>query len=386
MKIETLSSIPGRIRLGIECLKGNSNLALYIENIIEKLSNIQLISINIKTGNILLTYKPYEIDEDKILNFICKFNIKANDLTSITYGRTKLSSEKLFKEETYLSRRLLALSTAIASVLFFSSSPIYAIASLILGFPGIIHITSHLSLKYTLIEASFNNVYVKDTNTVSLVKNIKGIFIHSNLVFNNDKLEKLGSINHFRIESLISTGAVDDPINIDVRKLIRDLRDIGINNINIIPADEKKDLLLYANKSLGLYNIQKNEYPEMIITNENDIKPLKTLDKKIILSLSSYKSFNEESIHIDRHELYKIPWLIKTCMNNQEYLTRSHATAVSINVFGIMLAFMKYISLSESIILYFVNTLGNVLYLKHKTLHHNKEELLYGTETNFSNA
>ena len=386
MKIETLSSIPGRIRLGIECLKGNSNLALYIENIIENLSNIQLISINIKTGNILLTYKPYEIDEDKILNFICKFNIKANDLTSMIHERTKLSSKNLLKEDTYLSRRLLALSTAIASVLFFSSSPIYAIASLILGFPGIIHITSHLSLKYTLIEASFNNVYVKDTNTVSLVKNIKGIFIHSNLVFNNDKLEKLGSINHFRIESLISTGAVDDPINIDVRKLIRDLRDIGINNINIIPADEKKDLLLYANKSLGLYNIQKNEYPEMIITNENDIKPLKTLDKKIILSLSSYKSFNEESIHIDRHELYKIPWLIKTCMNNQEYLTRSHATAVSINVFGIMLAFMKYISLSESIILYFVNTLGNVLYLKHKTLHHNKEELLYGTETDFSNA
>ena len=229
-------------------------------------------------------------------------------------------------------------------------------------------------------------MYVKDTNAIRFVKNTKSIFIHSNLVFNNDKLEKLGSMNHFRIESLISTGAVEDPINMDVRKLIRDLRDIGINNINIIPADEKKDLLLYANKSLGLYNIQKNEYPQMILTNENDIKSLKTLDKKIILSLSSYKSFNEESIHIDRHKLYKIPWLIKTCINNQEYLTRSHATTVSINVFGIMLAFMKYISLSESIILYFVNTLGNVLYLKHKTLHHNKEELLYGTETDFSNA
>jgi len=386
MKIETLSSIPGRIRLGIECLKGNSNLALYIENIIENLSNIQLISINIKTGNILLTYKPYEIDEDKILNFICKFNIKANDLTSITYGRTKLSSEKLFKEETYLSRRLLALSTAIASVLFFSSSPIYAIASLILGFPGIIHITSHLSLKYTLIEASFNNVYVKDTNTVSLVKNIKGIFIHSNLVFNNDNLEKLKSINHIKIESLISTGVIEDPINIDVRKLIRDLRNIGINNINIISDYEEKDFLLYANKSLGLYNIQNNEYPEMIIANENDIKVIKNIDNKIILSLSSCKSFDKESIHIDHHELYKIPWLIKTCINNQEYLARSHVTAVSINVFGIMLTFMRYISLKGSILVYFVNTLGNVLYLKHKILHHNKKELLHGTKTEFSNA
>ena len=386
MKIEKLSSIPGRIRLSIEGLKGNSNLAMHIENIIEKLSNMQSISINIKTGNILLTYKPYYIDEDTILNFICKFNIKANDLTSITYERTKFSSEKLFKEEKSLSRRLLALSIAIASVLIFSSSPIYAISSLILGFPGIIYITSHLSLKYTLIEASFNNVYVKDTNAIRFVKNIKSIFIHSNLVFNNDKLEKLGSINHFRIESLISTGAVEDPINMDVRKLIRDLRNMGINNINIISEDEKKGILLYANKSLGLYNIQKNEYPEMIITNENDIKAIKAIDKKIILSLSSCKSFDEESIHIDRHELYKIPWLIKTCINNQEYLTRSHVTAVSINVFGIMLAFMRYISLSESIILYFVNTLGNVLYLKHKILHHNKEELLYGTETDFSNA
>lgn len=386
MKIEKLSSIPGRMRLSIEGLKENSNLAMHIENVMKKLSNMQSISINIKTGNMLLIYKPYYIDEDMILNCIYKLNINESKLTSIRYERTKFSSEKLFKDEKSLSRRLLALSTAIASVLIFSSVPIYAISSLILGFPGIIYITSHFSLKYTLIEASFNNVYVKDTNTIRIVKNIKNIFIHSNLVFNNDKLEKLGSINHFRIESLISTGAVEDPINIDVRKLIKDLRDIGINNINIIPADEKKDLLLYANKSLGLYNIQKNEYPEMILTNENDINSLKTLDKKIILSLSSYKSFNEESIHIDRHELYKIPWLIKTCMNNQEYLIRSHATAVSINVFGIMLAFMKYISLSESIILYFVNTLGNVLYLKHKTLHHNKEELLYGTETDFSNA
>jgi hypothetical protein len=271
-------------------------------------------------------------------------------------------------------------------VLIFSSAPIYAISSLILGFPGIIYVTSHFSLKYTLIEASFNNMYVKDTNAIRFVKNTKSIFIHSNLVFNNDKLEKLGSMNHFRIESLINTGTVEDPINMDVRKLIRDLRDIGINNINIIPADEKKDLLLYANKSLGLYSIQKNEYPEMIITNENDINVIKDIDNKIILSLSSCKSFDRESIHINRNELYKIPWLIKTCINNQEYLTRSQVTAVSINVFGIMLAFIRYISLSGSIILYSLNTLGNVLYLKHKILHHNKKELLHGTKTEFSNA
>jgi hypothetical protein len=256
MKIEKLSSIPGRMRLSIEGLKENSNLAMHIENVMKKLSNMQSISINIKTGNMLLIYKPYYIDEDTILNYIYKLNINESNLTSITYERTKFSSEKLFKDEKSLSRRLLALSIAIASVLIFSSAPIYAVSSLILGFPGIIYVTSYFSLKYTLVEASFNNVYVKDTNSIRFVKNIKSIFIHSNLVFNNDKLEKLGSINHFRIESLISTGAVDDPINIDVRKLIRDLRDIGINNINIIPADEKKDLLLYANKSLGLYNIQ----------------------------------------------------------------------------------------------------------------------------------
>ena len=47
INIEKLSSIPGRVRLCIEGLKGNSNLALHIENILQKLSNIQSISLNI---------------------------------------------------------------------------------------------------------------------------------------------------------------------------------------------------------------------------------------------------------------------------------------------------------------------------------------------------
>lgn len=385
MKVENLSSIPGRIRLGIEDLKGNSNLALHIETMLEKLPNIQSIHINQKTGNILLTYKPYYMDEDTILNFIRRSSIPKNKFISITYEKTRFSSKELFKEEKSLSRRLLALSIVTASILFFTSSPIYAISSLILGFPGVIYLTSYLSLKYTLSKASLNNVYVKDTNTIKLIQNIKSVLIHPHVVFNHDKLEAFISINHFRIESLISTGAAEDPISITVRNLIRDLRYIGINNINIISEDEKKDILLYANKSLGLCDIQKNKRPEMIIINETGIGAIKAIDNRIILSISSCKELHSESIHIICHEPYKIPWLMRICINNQEYLTRSQATAVSINVFGVMLAFMNYITLSGAFILYFINTLGNILYLKHKILHYNKE-LSYGKQTEFGNA
>ncbi|WP_297428279.1 hypothetical protein [Clostridium sp.] len=140
----------------------------------------------------------------------------------------------------------------------------YAISSLILVFPGILFLTSYFSTKYTLIKAHYNNVYIKDSNSIKHIKNIKSILLHQNIVFNNDGLENLKSLNYFRIESFIATKKIKDPINADVRKLIKDLRSIGINNIDIISEYENSNLVLYANKSLGLYDNKKDQYPKII--------------------------------------------------------------------------------------------------------------------------
>lgn len=70
-------------------------------------------------------------------------------------------------------------------------------------------------------------------------------------------------------------------------------------------------------------------------------------------------------------------------MNSQEHLVRAHAIAISINVLGIFLSYIKNINVIGSLVLYFLNTLGNLLYIKHKTLNNknnNKELRLWKTE------
>lgn len=382
-KVQKLFSIPGRIRLGLIGLKGNSNLALYVENIFIKFPNVESVHVNIKTGNILLIYNSYCIDEDRILKYIYETSIPAQYWKHEMFKKIKRSSTDLYKDEKYLSRSLLTISVAAASILFLTASPISAISSIVLGFPGIIYLNSYLSSTYTRSKACLNEVYVKNIETINSIQNIKNILIHSSVVFDNDKLERLQPIDCLKIESLISTGAVEDPIRSEVRTLIKDLRSIGINHLYII-SDDENSIFLYANRSLGLDHIGEKEFPEILIINDNSLDTTKTMDNRIIVSLSESKKKYVRNIHVRCHEIDKIPWLIKNCMDSKEYLTRSQTAAVSLNILGMMLIFVRYIGLSGSLILYLINIFGNTLYLKRKILHY--KELSNEEKTGFRNA
>lgn len=377
MNIKKLSSIPGRIRLYIEGLKGNYYIAIHIENMLTNFSHIQSININTKTGNILLIYNSYYINEDMIFRIISSSSIKVNNLAKLTYCRNKASncSKELLQNTKSLSRGLLALSLSVASILFFTSSPTHAICSLILGFPGAIYLTSYFSLKYILHKAYLNNVYIKDIHSIRYIKNMKGISLHPSIVFNNN-FDKFKSINYFRLEILIYTNKIDDPINIEVRKLIKNLRTIGLNNITIISNYRNNNLILYANKSLGLYDHKENQQHKITVINYKDLSEIDKIDRKIILSISPSKKFYEDNITIACSKLCQIPWLIEVCMNSEEHLVRAQSIAVSINVFGIFLALIKFISLSQTILLYLMNTLGTLFYIKYNIIHtikNNKE-------------
>jgi hypothetical protein len=377
MNIRKLSSIPGRIRLYIEGLKGNYYIAIHIENMLTNFSHIQSININTKTGNILLIYNSYYINEDMIFRIISSSSIKVNNLAKLTYCRNKASncSKELLQNTKSLSRGLLALSLSVASILFFTSSPTHAICSLILGFPGVIYLTSYFSLKYILHKAYLNNVYIKDIHSIRYIKNMKGISLHPSIVFNNN-FDKFKSINYFRLESLIYTNKIDNLINIEVRKLIKNLRTIGLNNITIISNYRNNNLILYANKSLGLYDHKENQQHEITVINYKDLSEIDKIDRKIILSISPSKKFYEDNITIACSKLCQISWLIEVCMNSEEHLVRAHSIAVSINVFGIFLALIKFISLNQTILLYLMNTLGNLFYIKYNIIHtikNNKE-------------
>lgn len=374
MNIKKLFSIPGRMRLYIEGLKRNSNTAINVENLLKKISSIDSIKINLTTGTILLTYNSYYINEDMICKIISSSSIEANNLSNTNCNKDKINiySKELFPDTKSLSKRLLALSISAASILFFTASPMYAIGSLVLGFPELLYLNSYFLYKYMLINADLKNIYIKDINSVISLKDIKDILIHQNIIFNNDNLENLKSMNYFRIESLIHTNKISDPIQLEARNLIKDLRYMGINNITIISENENNGLISYANKSLGLYDTQKAQGCKLMIINVNDLNKITNINDSIILSIAPYKKYYKNDINIACHELYQISWLINQCRINQEHLVRAQAVAVSINVFGIFLVLSKYITLSGSFLLYLLNTLGNLFYIKQKTLHNEK--------------
>ena len=177
-------------------------------------------------------------------------NIKINNLNNITYTKNKLNvySKELFSSTKSLSHRLLAISISAASFLLFTAEPIYTICSLILGIPAILYINSYVSLKYILKNAAFNDIYIKEATSIERIRNINYILIHPQIIFNDCYLKNQKLMRHPEIESFIYTKKVTDPINIEARNLIKNLRYIGINNIAIIEDDENKELILYANK------------------------------------------------------------------------------------------------------------------------------------------
>jgi hypothetical protein len=376
MNIKKLSSIPGRIRLYIEGLKGNSNAVINIKDLLKSISSIDSIHINIKTGNILLTYNSYCIDEDMICNVISSSHIKINNLNNMTYTENKLNvySKELFSGTKSLSHRLLAISISAASFLLFTAEPIYAVCSLILGIPAILYINSYVSLKYILENAALNDIYIKEANSIEHIRNINYILIHPQIVFSDCYLKNLTLMHHLEIESFIYAKRITDPINIEARNLIKNLRYIGINNIAIIEDGENKELILYANKTLGLYNTKKNaQYNNLIVIGENVFPSINDIDSSLILSILPCLKSSNKDINITCHELSKIPWIIQDCRISQEYLIRSQAAAISINILGIFFALIKHINLSGTIVLYFLNTLGNLFYIRHRTLRHNQK-------------
>ncbi|OOM78938.1 HMA2 domain-containing protein [Clostridium sp. BL-8] len=377
MNIKKLSSIPGRIRLYIEGLKGNSSAVINIKNLLKSIPSIDSIHINIKTGNILLTYDSYCIDEDLICNVISSSHIKINNLNNITYTENKLNifSKELFSGTKSLSHRLLAISISAASFLLFTAEPIYTLCSLIFGIPAILYINSYVSLKYILENAALNDIHIKEANSIERIRNINYILIHPQIVFNDCYLKNPKLMDHPEIEGFIYTKKVTDPINIEARNLIKKLRYIGINNIAILEDNVTKRLILYANKTLGLYNIKEDaKHNNLIITQENVFSNINDIDRSLILGiLHGLKSSNKD-INITCHELSKIPWIIQDCRISQEYLVRSQAAAISINILGIFFALIKHINLSGTILLYFLNTFGNLFYIRHKTLMHTKKQ------------
>lgn len=385
LKINRIFSIPGRIRLKVENLRHDSNYAYAIETSLMKLSNINSVKANAATGNLLIMYNCFVVEEAALLNQITGIRITIHNFAA---GRKdalqRKSASEMFREEKSLSKRFPLLSIAAASALLLSSSMTGAAAALVLGFPGIIYITSYLSFKYTLLLAERNEIYINKAGVIRNIQNLRGIFFHRNVIIDAGNTEHLFAESYLGIETMVANGGIEDPVHQNVRNLIKELRKTGINNLSVLNERNKTGLFVYAVKTLGLDDSGKHRYPEIRIKKDPFINT-KSIYNGLALYVSENKNTESYNIYMKGYELYKIPWFIRICRRSGELLTISQVAAVSINTFGMMLIFTGYLNLGTSILLYLINMFGNITYLRHHILNSDKE-IHHGEQRQLINA
>ena len=373
IKISKINSFPGRIRLKVENLKNKIWYASAIETALKELGSIELAEANIRTGNLLILYNRINIEEDILLEQIKSTKIFiTKDFQAAKEHLEPEPYEDIFEEEKSLSRRISVLSAAAASVLLFSAAPANAAAALLLGFPGVIYITAYLSQKYTLKKAKRMDISIKNTRVIRKIQKVRSILLHPEVIIEEKNREQLNSKSYLEIENLIANDEIEDPVQPYTRKLVKNIRKIGIHDISVLSGGNKTGVLIYAVKTLGLQDKRKHCPPEMIIQKNGSVSA-EWIPDNIILCSSDNKTEKTQNIDIRCYDLNKIPWLINICHRSNEFLCRSQIAAASINVFGIMLVFTGYLYLGTSLLLYLINMFGNIWYLRYKILQSNKE-------------
>ncbi len=391
IKFKKIFSIPGRIRLKAEELKANPEYALTIDKALLQYTFIISAAANSKTGNVLIEYDTSLINEYELLSLIQSMGI-SRQMMHIA-GRNKQNDQKLrkpftetYQEESSLTNRLSFLSVTAACVLIFASPPVSIIGALILGFPGMIYLTSYLSMRYARSEAYRHQIRIISHKTIRKLQKLRRIFMDSNIIYKDHSLD---DYSYMELETGIATGELSDPIHPEVRNMVKELRKNGMNDISILDDNVNTGLLLYGNKSLGLSDAGNPArsglpgYPfEMYIMAEDffhrdNSLPGKAPEEKIYVCIienrTDWNSKKAGPVSIYCNEAGKIPWLLGFCRNSHEYLTRSQLIAVSINILGIMLAVTGHLHFTAALLLYIINMLSNALYLRHNILICSKE-------------
>jgi copper chaperone CopZ len=65
-------SIPGRLRVKTALIKKNSGEAEKVERLLQSISGVQSLEINLITGSVLMRYNPSEVSADMLLQLLAE--------------------------------------------------------------------------------------------------------------------------------------------------------------------------------------------------------------------------------------------------------------------------------------------------------------------------
>ncbi|WP_446899193.1 HMA2 domain-containing protein [Clostridium sp. LBM24168] len=399
--IKIMSSLPGRIRVNIKGLLRNDEKVLKVRSKLNRYSGILSANVNKFTGNVLVYYNTDEFDEDRVLIIIKKAfnsqevttaenNHKSSLLKIFIDGVNPLVlfkkkySKRVYKNEYGISGKLFKISIAVSAVVFLLTGNIAnAISVFILGYPVILFALREVSYYYVSDKLNIEKIYMKDSTSLSFLESINALLIEDEVFkskFIKNKMYDM-NLNKYDIQKLVILGKLDNPVDENMKLVVNNIRMLGINNIFIIGSSENS-ITNYIGYLLGIEILDKNDLKKkkdpliidklednntVLITTdrlfESELREL-CIDSIICLYRNDKLSFLKADFNLHYSDVNKLPLLIKLAYFCREVNVQTENIAITLNVFGMLLAVLNYLTPLYSVIYYILNTLLMMLTLK----------------------
>lgn len=378
-------SIPGRMRLNINLLYKNKFLAQKTLEMIKSKSNIFYANININTSNLLIIYNNEKLSEIELTQYIKNHFI---ELQFIQNDKDNNDTNSIFENEKVMSKRVTLISViliAMVSIVEFNAATIVSI--MILASPHILfyirnkgyELTSHLLLE--------RKVNLQDNFLIKFFGQVDEIFIQDDLIINKEVVKQYTNFlekDSLSVQKHVIYRDLEDPIYFDLKKVVKNLRNIGVNKIYIVSKETNK-FIDYAKNTLGINSLTlKDNYMKKYIDNFLEDPLIIVLrrssdnnEKTKLPIIYVYTEINELkykdnlSCVLCKNNIIELPYSILVCKFMEIGISNIENISLAINMIGILFAISKYIFIKGSIGLYFLNLFLAAVLLKKNQIKNN---------------
>lgn len=399
--VEIISSIPGRIRIKVDGLLRNEKLGYGILKALRELKQINSLSFNTNTGNILIYYKYQYLGIKDILFRIQTFTHKdasncipkaiTNDspirILIKTLNPFNLLTKKhpinIFEKEYSLSRKIIKMGIFMAAISLFINSHIRTLASImILTYPGILFTISYMSHFYSARKAFLNEVYLKNSRDIGQIVKVNNFFIEDRVLIGKENISSKilrENKNKLTVEKLLAIGKAENLTKPEIKSFIEETRKYGVTDFTVF-SEQKDDILKYITYALGIdkryiledktfiLNDLKDRGNIITVIDEDLADRIKNMSSNLTICVypETKKDFDKGSINIIDKNIKQIPCLLKLSKDCEELIRRYHASSISVNTIAIYLAVLLRINPIFILGIYIINLLAHIGILKNR--------------------
>lgn len=376
--IKVKFSIPGRIRLKINFLYKNIFFAQKLSETIKRKSDIVSVFINTNTYTLLIIYNHEKLSEKELKLYI---ETCFTELNFIQKNDDNIKNNSIYEGEKAISKRLILISGILIGMLSIGSFNIATVISImILASPFNLFYIRNKGYKITSNLLSQRKIDLQNNSCIKILSKTEEIFIQDNLIINKDVVKQYNNSSEKKglsIRKSVIYGNLEEPVFFYCDKLVRNLRNIGVNKISIL-SKKTSVFINYAKSTLGINSLTLEECyittginnilgePLIILICNNKYKnvPDKSLGIYIYTQDNKIKYNDTFSVVLCKKHILELPYLILICKHMEITINNNQNISLAINMLGIILVMSNLFFIKGSIFVCFLNFILSNFLLK----------------------